>query len=116
MTSVFDTVQSLAALYSLCTGVSCLNRMSCRTSHLVRFTFSLLVTGALCDILWIWKICGDTPDNVFGMDAYDLFDTMWVISIAVYVGVTQCRRRAMGLKPCEARGSNGETCKQRGVK
>jgi len=103
MDIVFDIVQSLACVYVLWVGIICLNKMTCRTSYLVSVTFSLLVTGALCDILWIWKICGEAPDKLFGVDAYDLFDTMWVLSIAVYVGVTQCRRKAMGTGTCEDR-------------
>jgi len=99
-----DIIQTLACLYILKVGLHSLNRMTCATSHRIRFTFVLLSVGALCYILWIWQPCGPISEYVDGLDMYDLFNTLWILSVTVYVAVTQCQRRKSTFHGCERRG------------
>ena len=104
MDLIIDAIQTLSCLYILVTGVLCLNRMTCQTPILIRSTFVLLVTGALCDLLLIWQVGGWKTRAALGVDIYDVFDTIWALSIALYVGVSQCRRKQHKLDPrCERR-------------
>lgn len=95
MELVLNLVRTFACIYVIVIALLCINRMSKCTSHTVRAAFVLLASGALSEIVWIWEFGHLRP--VLGFSLYELFDTAWIVGVAIYVGVSQ-RRRMEGLK------------------
>lgn len=85
-----NIVRTVACVYVIVIALLCINRMSACTSHMVRAAYILLATGALGEIVWIWEFGHLRP--LLGVSLYEVFDTAWVLGVAIYVGVSQRRR------------------------
>ena len=95
MELVLNIVRTLACMYVIYVSLLCINRMSRCTSHTVRTAFVLLAGGALSEVVWIWEF--GHPRPLLGFSIYELFDTAWIVGVAIYVGISQ-RRRIQGVK------------------
>lgn len=94
MELALNLIRTIACLYVMYVSLLCINKMSGCTNHLVRSAFILLSVGSLAEIVWIWEFGHFRP--LLGFSIYEIFDTAWIVGVAIYVGVSQ-RRKTQGV-------------------